>query len=66
VTPRLKAHFAKNATHYLFPEYFQILSTKKKQGNKNVQNGHRLFLGQLQIDSNMHPLRFITFPVGFA
>jgi hypothetical protein len=30
---------------------------------KNVHNGHRLFVGKLQIDSNLHPLRFVTFPV---
>jgi hypothetical protein len=30
---------------------------------KNVQNGHRLFVGKLQIDSSLHPLRFVTFPV---
>jgi hypothetical protein len=29
MTPPLKAHFAKNTTHYLFPEYFQILRPKK-------------------------------------
>jgi hypothetical protein len=29
----------------------------------NVQNGHRFSLGKLQINSNMHPLRFVTFPV---
>jgi hypothetical protein len=29
VTPCLKAHFARNATHYLFPEYFQSLRAKK-------------------------------------
>jgi hypothetical protein len=27
------------------------------------QNGHRFFLGKLQIDSNMHPLHFVTFPL---
>jgi hypothetical protein len=31
-----------------------------------AQNGHRFFLGKLQIDSNMHALRFVTFPVWFA
>jgi hypothetical protein len=25
VTPRLKAHFARNIMHYFFPEYFQSL-----------------------------------------
>jgi hypothetical protein len=25
MTPRLKAHFARNTTHYVFPEYFQSL-----------------------------------------
>jgi hypothetical protein len=63
LSPEVEAHFAKNTTHYLFPEYFQILRPKKKKINTNVQNGHRLFLGQLQIDSNMHPLRLVTFPV---
>jgi hypothetical protein len=29
VTPRLKDHFAKNTTHYLFPRYFQSLRAKK-------------------------------------
>jgi hypothetical protein len=29
VTPRLKAHFARNTTHYLFLEYFQSLRAKK-------------------------------------
>jgi hypothetical protein len=29
----------------------------------NVQNGHSLFLDQFQIDNNMHPLRFTTFPL---
>jgi hypothetical protein len=29
VIPRLKAHFAKITTHYLFPEYFQSLRAKK-------------------------------------
>jgi hypothetical protein len=29
VTPRLKGHFARNTTHYLFPEYFQSLRAKK-------------------------------------
>jgi hypothetical protein len=29
VTPSLKAHFAKNTTHYLFPEYFQRLCAIK-------------------------------------
>jgi hypothetical protein len=29
VTPCLKAHFTRNATHYLFPEYFQSLRVKK-------------------------------------
>jgi hypothetical protein len=29
VTPRLKAHIARNTTHYLFPEYFQSLRPKK-------------------------------------
>jgi hypothetical protein len=29
VTPRLKAHIAKNRTHYLFAEYFEILRSKK-------------------------------------
>jgi hypothetical protein len=29
VTPRLKGHFARNTTHYLFPEYFQKLHAKK-------------------------------------
>jgi hypothetical protein len=61
VTPRLKAHFTKIVMHFLFPEYFQRLRAKKYA--TNAQNGHRLFLGQLQIDSNMRPLRFITFPV---
>jgi hypothetical protein len=27
--PRLKAHFARNTTHYLFSEYFQSLRAKK-------------------------------------
>jgi hypothetical protein len=26
----LKAHFAKNATHYFFPEYFQTLRPKNR------------------------------------
>jgi hypothetical protein len=29
VIPRLKAHFARTTTHYLFPEYFQSLRAKK-------------------------------------
>jgi hypothetical protein len=28
-----------------------------------VQNGYRFSLGKLQIDSNIHPLGFVTFPV---
>jgi hypothetical protein len=28
VTPRLKDHFARNTTHYLFPRYFQSLRAK--------------------------------------
>jgi hypothetical protein len=31
VTPRLKAHFAKKTTHYLFPEYFRSLRVKKEK-----------------------------------
>jgi hypothetical protein len=29
VTPRLKDHFARNTTYYLFPRYFQSLRAKK-------------------------------------
>jgi hypothetical protein len=32
----------------------------------NVQNGHRFFLDKFQSDSNMHTLRFVTFPAGLA
>jgi hypothetical protein len=39
-----------------------VLKNKKKNAT-NFQNGHRLFFGQLKIHSNMHSLRFITFPV---
>jgi hypothetical protein len=76
VTPRLKAHFARNITDYLLPEYFQSLRAKNKNQfyklnfiyatNVQNQNGHRFFLGKLQIDSNMHSLCFVTFLVRFA
>jgi hypothetical protein len=68
VTPFLKGHFARNATHYLIIQYFQSLRTKKIETSfisgilfnaTNVQNGHRFFLGKLQIDSNMNPLHFV-------
>jgi hypothetical protein len=64
-TPRLKAHFAKNTTHYLFPEYFQSLLLKNKNQfyKLNTILIQIRFVGKLQIDSNMRPLHFVTFPV---
>jgi hypothetical protein len=73
VTPHLKAHFAENTMHYFFLNIFKAYVLKNKNqfyklntihfNATNVQNGHCLFLGKFQIDSNMHPLRFVTFPV---
>jgi hypothetical protein len=51
----------KDTTHYLFSEYFQSLRVEKIK-----TNFISFFLGKLQIDSILHSLRFVTFPVWLA
>jgi hypothetical protein len=69
MTHPLKDHFAGNTTYYLFPGYFQNLRANfffvslTLFGAGDVQDGHRLFVGGLQIDGDLHPLRFVAFPV---
>jgi hypothetical protein len=44
VTPRLKAHFARNTTHYLFPEYFQNLCAKKNLSRTSEKVGLKIIM----------------------